>query len=207
MQIKQASFLISVADSEHILRDGVVEIAIAGKSNVGKSSLINYICSQSKLARTSSEPGRTRLINYFDINKGEFRLVDLPGYGYAKVSKSEQMKWARLMEDYFATSEALKHVFVLVDLRHDVGANDKQMIAYLHHYGIPFTVIGTKADKLKRNEIIKQKKIISPSLAIGEGNIIVASAVARVGKDDIEARIEQILADDEYIDIDVSDEI
>ena len=203
MQIKQANFLISVADSDHILRDGVVEIAIAGKSNVGKSSLINYICSQSKLARTSSEPGRTRLINYFDVNKGEFRLVDLPGYGYAKVSKGEQMKWARLMEDYFATSEALSHVFVLVDLRHDVGANDKQMIAYLYHYGIPFTVIGTKADKLKRNDVSKQKKVIASSLAIGEDNIIVASAVARIGKEDIEARIHQVL----YEDIDVVEDV
>ena len=118
--IKQAKFVTSVADGKNIQDFGAPEIAIAGKSNVGKSSFINFMTNQNKLAKTSSEPGRTRLLNYFEINNGEYYFVDLPGYGYAKVARGEKEKWGVLIENYLRTSKNLINVFVLVDMRHPV---------------------------------------------------------------------------------------
>ena len=146
--IKQAKFIISVADGKNIPTYDAPEIAIAGKSNVGKSSFINFMVNQNKLAKTSQEPGRTRLLNYFEINNGEYYFVDLPGYGYAKVNRQEKQKWGALIENYFQTSENLINVFVLVDIRHEPTDDDKMLINYLYSYRIPFTIIATKADKL-----------------------------------------------------------
>jgi len=191
--IKQAKFIISVATSNNIRNFNAPEIAIAGRSNVGKSSLINYLTNQSKLAKTSSEPGRTRLINYFEINNGEYYLVDLPGYGYAKVSEAEKQKWGVLIEDYFKISENLLNVFVLVDIRHEPTGDDLMLINYLYHYSIPFTIVATKADKISKLQRNKSKAIIAKALHVGEDNIIVSSADAKIGKEEIEYKIESLL--------------
>ena len=170
-----------------------VEIAVAGKSNVGKSSFINFICHNSKLAKTSKEPGRTRLLNYFVINDGAFYLVDLPGYGYAKVNDEEKAKWGKLIETYFQNSAGLKNVFVLVDIRHDPTENDMQMFKYLYFYNIPFTIIATKADKLSRSACFKRKKEIADYIGVGVDNIFVCSAQEKTGGEAIYDRIRQIL--------------
>lgn len=193
MIIKNAKFVISVADSDKLPSYDKAEIAVAGKSNVGKSSFINFITSNGKLARTSSEPGRTRLLNYFDINGGEFLLVDLPGYGFARVSKEEKAKWGKMIEGYLQKSPTLKHVFVLLDIRHTPSADDKMLLGYLYHFNIPFTVVATKADKLSRMQQQKSKKMIANELCMGEGNVIVVSSLKKMGKEEIFARIDQIL--------------
>ena len=193
MIIKNAKFVISVADSDKLPSYDKAEIAVAGKSNVGKSSFINFITSNGKLARTSSEPGRTRLLNYFDINGGEFLLVDLPGYGFARVSKEEKAKWGKMIEGYLQKSPTLKHVFVLLDIRHTPSADDKMLLGYLYHFNIPFTVVATKADKLSRMQQQKSKKMIANELCMGEGNVIVVSRFQKTGKEEIFARIDQIL--------------
>ncbi len=192
--IKQAKFVTSVADGKNIQDFGVPEIAIAGKSNVGKSSFINFMTNQNKLAKTSSEPGRTRLLNYFEINNGEYYFVDLPGYGYAKVAHGEKEKWGVLIENYLRTSKNLINVFVLVDMRHEPTNDDKMLINYLFAYHIPFTVIATKADKLSRAQQQKCKAVIATSLAIGVNDILVTSAEKKTGKEGVLARIDNLLA-------------
>ncbi len=191
--IKQAKFVTSVADKKNIPDYHVPEIAIAGKSNVGKSSLINYLTNQKKLAKTSSEPGRTRLLNYFEINNGEYYFVDLPGYGFAKVAKTEKAKWGDLIETYLSSSGNLKNVFVLLDIRHEPTEDDKTMINYLYQTSTPFTIIATKADKLSKQQARKALLVISSATGVGVDNIIVTSVQARQGKEQIETRIDQIL--------------
>ena len=186
--------MVSVADGKDIKDFGAPEIAIAGKSNVGKSSFINFMVNQSKLAKTSSEPGRTRLLNYFEINNGEYYFVDLPGYGYAKAPKGEKDKWGALIENYLRTSENLINVFVLVDIRHEPTDDDKMLINYLYAYHIPFTVIATKADKLSRAQQQRAIGVISSALAIGRQDLIVTSAEKKTGKDAVLARIDVLLA-------------
>ena len=193
MEIKQARFVISVADKEKILTEEIPEIAVAGKSNVGKSSFINFMTNNGKLAKTSSTPGKTRLINYFEINKGEFMLVDLPGYGFAKVTDAEKAKWAKLMEGYILESRNLANVFILVDVRHEPTALDKQMVNFLQYYTIPSTVIATKCDKLSRAQISRRKREIAAAFAMGEGNIITVSSLTKVGKEAVLDRIEQVI--------------
>ncbi|MBO4380580.1 MAG: YihA family ribosome biogenesis GTP-binding protein [Clostridia bacterium] len=197
--IKQAKFVVSVADGKNIQDFGAPEIAIAGKSNVGKSSFINFMVNQNKLAKTSSEPGRTRLLNYFEINNGEYYFVDLPGYGYAKAPKGEKEKWGALIENYLRTSQNLINVFVLVDMRHEPSDDDKMLINYLYSYHIPFTVIATKADKLSRAQQQKAKSVIASALAIGQGDILVTSAEKKTGKDVVLARIDNLLAHAEQL--------
>lgn len=191
--IKQARFIVSVADAKEIKDFGAPEIAIAGKSNVGKSSFINFMVNQSHLAKTSSEPGRTRLLNYFEINNGEYYFVDLPGYGYAKAPKGEKDKWGALIENYLRTSKNLINVFVLVDIRHEPSSDDKMLINYLYSYHIPFTVIATKADKLSRAQQQKAIGIISSALAIGRGDLLVTSAEKKTGKEAVLERIDNLL--------------
>ena len=197
--IKQAKFVVSVADGKNIQDFGAPEIAIAGKSNVGKSSFINFMVNQNKLAKTSSEPGRTRLLNYFEINNGEYYFVDLPGYGYAKAPKGEKEKWGALIENYLRTSQNLINVFVLVDMRHEPSDDDKMLINYLYSYHIPFTVIATKADKLSRAQQQKAKSVIASALAIGQGDILVTSAEKKTGKEVVLARIDNLLAHAEQL--------
>ena len=193
MIIKNAKFITSVADYNNLPTLNSPEIAIAGKSNVGKSSFINMLANINRLAKTSSTPGRPRLLYYFDINNGELTLVDLPGYGFAKVSDNEKEKWSELIEGYFAKSQNLINVFVLVDIRHEPTVLDRQMIAYLHHYNIPFTLIATKGDKLSRAQIQKQKSIIATTFALTPSNIYVTSALNKSGVAEILDRIQNLL--------------
>ena len=193
MQIKQSKFLISVAPGGKLPEYTAPEIAIAGKSNVGKSSLINFLVNNKKMAKTSATPGRTRLLNYFEINNGEFNLVDLPGYGYAKASKSEMEKWGALIEGYFQNSENLKHVLVLVDSRHVPSQDDVQLVSYFFYYHIPFTIVATKTDKLSRQQIAKSRKVIAETFRIGTSDVIMTSAENRHGKEELLARIDRVL--------------
>ncbi len=193
MMIKQAKFTVSVADFHKIPDYGAPEIAIAGKSNVGKSSFINYIVNQNKLAKTSSEPGRTRLVNYFELNAGQLYFVDLPGYGYARVNRAEKQKWGELIEGYLQNSPNLINVFVLMDIRRVPNDDDKMLLNYLYQYAIPFTVIATKADKLSAQQRANSLKDIAAGLGVGTGDIIVTSSQAKTGRDKVLARMEQLL--------------
>lgn len=193
MEIKQCKFVTSVANSKNCIDCGMPEIAIAGKSNVGKSSFINYIVNNKSMAKTSATPGKTRLLNYFEINKGELMLVDLPGYGYAKVSGEIKSNWDELIGGYLLGSKRLINVFLLVDIRREPTALDKQMVAYMHHYQIPFCAIATKCDKLSRMACNKQKIVIARELRIGVDNITVVSSQAKIGKEEILDRIEHLI--------------
>lgn len=190
MIIKNATFITSVADKKNFLKPNKPVIAICGKSNVGKSSLINALANRKNLARTSVTPGRTRLVNYFDF--GEFILADLPGYGFAKVSDKEKQKWATLMEDFFKYSN-ITHVLSLVDIRHDPTRDDENMINYLHTYAIPFTIIATKADKLGKTRIKGRVDDIGRYLTVGGNSILAVSSETGYGKDKILDKIERVL--------------
>lgn len=190
--INKASFLLSVANISQLPKDKV-EIAIAGKSNVGKSSFINFICNNRKLARVAKEPGRTRMLNYFDINDGEFTFVDLPGYGFAKVSKEEKKKWSMLLEAYFQQSKNLKHTILILDIRHNPTEDDLQMMKYLYFYNIPFTIVATKADKLSASAANRRRRELSQAIGVGEENIIIISSLKKMGKEQVFKRIKQIL--------------
>lgn len=191
--IKQAKFIISVAEASKIPDYFAPEIAIAGKSNVGKSSFINFLVNQKKLAKTSSEPGRTRLINFFEINNGEYYFTDLPGYGYAKVGRQEKQKWGGLIEGYLQSSTNLINVFVLVDIRHEPTEDDKTLVKYLYAMRIPFTLIATKADKLSRSQREKGKQVIANALGVGTKDIILTSSADKIGKEEVLARIDALL--------------
>lgn len=192
MIIKNATFITSAATSSQFIDPQKPMIAVCGKSNVGKSSFINMLANQKHLAKTSSAPGRTRLVNYFDF--GEFVLADLPGYGYAEVSKAEKEKWAKTLDSFFADREKLTHVFALADIRHDPTADDKKMIEFLNYHRIPFTVIATKSDKLSRMRVKEHAKQVAAGFKLGVDNVIPVSAQTRAGKEDVLNKIEQILA-------------
>ncbi len=193
MIIKNAKFVTSKASFTKGDGFGVDEIAIAGKSNVGKSSFINFLANHNGLAKTSSTPGKTKLINYFSVNNNEFMLVDLPGYGFAKVGEEEKRKWDKMIGSYLTLSERLKGVVVLVDVRHEPTALDKQMIAYLHHYGVPFFVVATKSDKLSKAQTARQKSVIAASLCLGVDDILTVSALKKEGKEAVLEKIENLL--------------
>ena len=190
MNFTKAEFITSVASRDKFLKSDKPIIAVAGKSNVGKSSLINMLANQNKLAKTSVTPGRTRLVNYFDF--GAFILADLPGYGFAKVSKAEKEKWGRLMQDFF-TETKVAHVFSLVDSRHDPTSDDIQMINFLYHYAIPFSIIATKTDKLPKTKVKPQMSNLSQKLRVGIADIIPTSAEQKKGRDEIFKAVEQII--------------
>jgi len=189
--IKQASFITSAARAEQFITPDKPMIAVCGKSNVGKSSFINMLANRKKLAKTSSEPGRTRLVNYFDF--GEFILADLPGYGFARVSKSEKDKWAKTLDQFFKQKENIAHVVMLVDSRHDPTADDVQMIQFLHYHTIPFTVVLTKADKLSRMKIKEHIRAIAADLYLGEKNLFATSAETGYGKTDVLSLFKRVI--------------
>ena len=191
MEIKKAEFITSVAGAKDFIKSDRPIIAVAGKSNVGKSSFINALANKNKLAKTSNTPGRTRLINYFDF--GEFILADLPGYGFANVSKTEKDKWAKLLESFFEQSDNIAHVFSLVDIRHKPTEDDIQMITYLYHYAFPFTIIATKSDKLGKSKIKPQIAELNKTLTVGVDNIIATSAVDRRGREEVLKKISEII--------------
>ena len=191
MIIKNAKFVVSLSKLTSFPGQGKPEIAMAGKSNVGKSSLINSLTRNSKLARTSSEPGKTRLVNFYSINDEMF-LVDLPGYGFAKTSKNEKSKWGEMIEGYLENSESLKHVLQLVDLRHEPTADDAMMVNYLRHYNIPFTVVATKADKLSKAQRSRNIPVICRKLAVQPWEIIQYSSEDGTGRDKLLTLIGQV---------------
>jgi len=161
------------------------EIAFAGKSNVGKSSLINEVLNRKSLARTSATPGKTQTINFYNVND-ELYLVDLPGYGYAKVSEAEKVKWGQLIERYLHNSKQLQAVFLLIDIRHEPSANDRMMYDWIVEMGYNPIIIATKLDKIKRSQIQKQMKLIKTTLNLVPGTIIIPfSATTKQGRDEI----------------------
>ena len=169
---------------------GQPEVAFAGKSNVGKSSLINALMNRKALARTSSQPGKTQTINYYNINE-ELYYVDLPGYGYAKVPTDIKEKWGKMIERYLRRSQMLKRVFLLVDIRHEPSANDRMMYDWIVYNGYEPVIIATKLDKLKRSQVPGQVKIIRQALGMGkDGRIIPFSAETKQGRDEIWRLIE-----------------
>lgn len=173
------------------------EVAFAGRSNVGKSSLINALMMRKSLARTSAQPGKTQTINFYNINK-EIYLVDLPGYGYAKASEKEREAWGQMIERYLNTSEKLRAVFLLVDIRHAPSANDKQMFEWMAYVGYDPIVIATKLDKIKRSQIDKQIKLIRQGLGADKDTIIVPfSAETKQGRDIIWDFMDQVIENEE----------
>lgn len=191
LSIPNAEFVLSAAAKEQFIKTDKPIIAVSGKSNVGKSSFINMITHRKKLAKVSKDPGRTRLINYFDC--GKFILADLPGYGYAKVSRGEKEKWAKLLDDFFADQNNVTHVFSLADIRHEPTADDRQMIEFMYYRQIPFTVIATKADKLSRAGVNKGKITIAQTFKCGADNIIATSSQTGQGLEEVFKRIESII--------------
>lgn len=172
------------------------EVAFAGKSNVGKSSLINALMNRKSLARTSSQPGKTQTINFYNIND-EMYLVDLPGYGYAKASEAQKEKWGEMVERYLHSSKQLKAVFLLVDIRHDPSANDKNMYEWMLYQGFSPIIIATKQDKIKRSQLAKQLKAIKDGLGAKPGTqILPFSAETKQGREEIWELIETIIKDD-----------
>ena len=190
LKITKAEFITSAASKAQFVKTDKPIIAVCGKSNVGKSSFINMLAGRKKLAKVSKEPGRTRLVNYFDF--GEFLLADLPGYGFARVSKEEKAKWAKLLDDFFAERRAA-HVFALCDVRHDPTADDRQMIEYLYYHIMPFTVIATKADKLSKAAAARGVENIACAFKCGRDDILLTSSQTRQGLEGVLNRLEQIL--------------
>ncbi|MDR0840727.1 MAG: ribosome biogenesis GTP-binding protein YihA/YsxC [Christensenellaceae bacterium] len=192
--IKQAEFITSVGMSGDYPPPAPcgVEIAMVGKSNVGKSSLINSLCNNYKLARVSGSPGKTRLINFFCINR-QLYLVDLPGYGFAKAPKTEKEAWGRLMERYLASGR-LTHIFLLLDIRHAPTAEDKQMFEWILYYGVPFTLVATKSDKLSRAHRQQSANAAAKLLGAPPSALPYSSENAQ-GREELQKRIGAILED------------
>ena len=191
LKIGNATFITSAASEKQFITPDKPMIAVCGKSNVGKSSFINMLANRKKLAKTSSEPGRTRLVNYFDF--GEFILADLPGYGFARVSKGEKEKWAKTLDAFFKNKEDIAHVFMLADSRHDPTADDVQMMQFLHYHVLPFTVVLTKADKLSKMKLKEHIRAIAADLYLGVENLLATSAETGYGKDEVLAKIRSVI--------------
>lgn len=193
MIIKEAELEAVAVKASQYPEDCMPEIAFAGRSNVGKSSLLNLLTNRKSLARVSGSPGKTRTINFYKVNKN-FRIVDLPGYGYAKVSKGMTKDWGPMMEEYFQKRQGLKKVIQLVDIRHAPSAQDVQMYEYLRHYGFDGLVVATKADKVSRNEMQKNLAVIKKTLQLGPEDIIIpVSALKRTGHDKLLDEMEKLL--------------
>lgn len=185
MEIKQSEFIISAVKPQQYPTDNRCEIAFVGRSNVGKSSLINSLTNRRKLAKVSGTPGKTRLINFFLINNS-FYLVDLPGYGYAKVSKTEKASWGKIIETYLVKRPQLKKVVLLVDCRHKPTGDDIMMYEWIKHYGYDIAIVATKSDKLTKNELIKSEKLIRETLKLEkEKRIFYFSSLTKKGKEEL----------------------
>lgn len=184
MEIKQAVFLTSMDRYRDYPGIGLPEVAVAGKSNVGKSSMINCLCRRNKLAKTSSTPGKTRLLNVYDIN-GTLRLIDLPGYGFAKVPKTEKLKWIQMLEGYFSDSATLRHILHLVDIRHEPTQDDQDMHTFLRSFGMPFTVVATKTDKISRGARMRHIAAICRTLQVQPWEVIPWSSEDGTGRESV----------------------
>lgn len=197
MVIKNVSLETVIGVTSKIPQNEMPEIAFAGKSNVGKSSLINVLMNRKSLARTSAQPGKTQTINFYNINQ-ELYFVDLPGYGYAKVSREEKEKWGKMVEKYLRQSNVLRAVFLLIDIRHDPSANDKLMYDWICANGFQPIVIAMKADKINRSQLQKQVKAVRQGLGVDkETAVIPFSAQTRQGRDEIYEMIDRILEQSE----------
>ena len=202
MKINNSELEAVAVKSAQYPAPGTFEIAFAGRSNVGKSSLLNLITGRKSLARVSGSPGKTRTINFYRCSaksdsgeeKYEFRIVDLPGYGFAKISRSESEKWGEMMESYLENRDGLLKVVQLVDIRHKPTAQDVQMYDYLRYYGLDGIVVATKADKISNNERTRNIKEIRKTLNMGKGDVVIpVSALKRSGDKELLNEIEQLL--------------
>ena len=196
MIVSSSEFVKSVSKFEDLLNLGALEFAFVGRSNCGKSSLINMLTSRKKLAKTSQTPGHTKLVNYFLINKNKpnmFVLVDLPGYGFSKAGKEQSENWSPLIEGYLLNGKNLKRVFVLIDCRHKPTENDLQLIDFLYYNQIPFSVVLTKVDKLSKAQLSKNLPLITATLKLGKENLIKSSSQTGQGREEILNLIEQDL--------------
>jgi len=182
MITKSAEFVTSAVKKSQYPPEGLPEIAFAGRSNVGKSSLINTLVNRKRLVKTSSTPGRTQLINFFDINKN-LTFVDLPGYGYARVPAAVRKKWGPMIETYLSTRRTLKGVVIIMDIRRLPREEEQNLIHWLSHYSIASILVLTKTDKLSKTKLIKQQAAIVKSLAVAKEDVILFSAKTRRGKD------------------------
>ena len=195
MKIKTSDIEAVAVKPSQYPPENLKEIAFAGRSNVGKSSLLNLLTGRKKLARVSGSPGKTRTINFYVINN-EFRIVDLPGYGYAKVSKSISEQWGDMMEKYLSSRQNLIKVIQLVDIRHAPSRQDVEMYEYLRYYGLDGIVVATKADKVSKNQIPRQLKQIRQTLGLGKDDIVIpVSALKRTGYDELLNVIEELLGE------------
>ncbi|MBR2949994.1 MAG: YihA family ribosome biogenesis GTP-binding protein [Lachnospiraceae bacterium] len=193
MVIKQVNLETVCGVTSKFPDNQLPEIAFAGKSNVGKSSLINAIMNRKSLARTSSQPGKTQTVNFYNVNN-TFYLVDLPGYGYAKANEAVKAQWGKMIERYLHTSKQLKAVFLLIDIRHDPSANDREMYQWMLHYGYHPIIIATKLDKINRSQIQKQVKAIRVGLEAEKDTIIIPfSATSKQGREEIYDLLDRLL--------------
>ena len=192
MIIKKAELERVCGITSRLPDNSLPEVAFAGKSNVGKSSMINALMNRKSLARTSSQPGKTQTINFYCIND-QLYFVDLPGYGYAKVSVEEKAKWGKMIERYLRTSKMLKAVFLLIDIRHDPSANDRMMYEWIVHNGYRPVIIATKLDKLKRSQVARQVKAVRQGLGMEKEDVLIPfSAETKQGRDEILDLIEEM---------------
>ena len=185
-----AKFTMSASTAAQLPHGTRPEVAFVGRSNVGKSSLMNKLFNRKGLVKVSSKPGKTTTINFFALDDVDF--VDLPGYGFAKVSKAEKLSWGKMMQDYFATTEDLCHVFHLVDIRHEPSAEDKEMNMFLRQAGIPFTVVATKADKISRGARLKYLAPICRALLVQPWQVLPFSSEDGTGREELLAKIEEV---------------
>lgn len=192
IKIKHADFITSAVRKNQYPETGHPEVAFVGRSNVGKSTIINAITNRRKLAKVSNTPGRTRLVNFFLINEAAM-LVDLPGYGYAKISKTEKAAWGKIIEDYISSSPHLKRFVLLVDSRHKPTADDIAMMEYFRYFEKDVVVIGTKLDKLKRNDIRKSEKLIRETLELTEKDQLIL--YSSTSKENLQAVIDLVFHD------------
>lgn len=198
MVIKQVNLETVCGYTSKLPENTLPEIAFAGKSNVGKSSLINALMNRKSLARTSAQPGKTQTINFYNINEAMY-LVDLPGYGYAKASESEKQKWGEMIENYLHTSKQLRAVFLLIDVRHAPSANDKMMYDWMVYQGFDPIIIATKLDKIKRSQIQKQVKLVREGLGMEKESILIPfSAQTKQGREEIWDLMDSIVESKDY---------
>lgn len=198
MVIKNVSLETVCGITSKLPENTLPEIAFAGKSNVGKSSLINALMNRKSLARTSATPGKTQTINFYNINDAMY-LVDLPGYGYAKVSEKEKIEWGKLIERYLNGSKQLKAVFLLIDIRHDPSANDKMMYDWIIEQGFQPIIIATKLDKIKRSQIQKQIKAVKQGLDLLPGSIVIPfSSETKQGREELWELVDELIAEPEF---------